>query len=241
MSRILTFDSKLDLNQWTPLMFGASWFNHGQCYEQGFNIVSSELFELSGFIQRTQAVSNMQSEISCGMRLDGIQINYQYSNQLGLINWEGHEFLRSKQSHQTKFYQSSHWINSRLSSFDFGNKYLDFDLCPDVSYWVANAYSTTTQEEELFFVCTKGTILLNQVASYYNLPIPYGNQHIDILDNNPKLYRIGHFDIFKLGPGRFYPLVLASVSFIDKKPIRLLFHTFQRPWEFEENLDINYF
>jgi hypothetical protein len=225
---------------WQPLLFGSSWFNGGICYEYGVEIVTGKSSEFHPGIDVRINLNKPQAEVICAKRHDGISVEYALIDKPGFVWWEGREYTNSRVV-RVKHFEMSNWFNKRIFSYDVGPSYLEYDICPLISYCVGNAYYDDSTEMEVFFVCTEGSDFLDQVATYYQLPIPYGDNHVHTLNTNPKLYRAGHFDIFRLGPGKFHPLVLASIVFKEKKPIRLLFHTFQRPWEFESSLDVDYF
>jgi len=225
---------------WSPILFGSAWFNAGQCYEYGTDIVTGNPKEFLPGLDVRININTYQAELVCSLRYDKTLVDYVHICKPGLVWWEGHEYSEAG-TIRVKHYEPSRWFNNRIFSYDVGDTYDQYDICPLISYCVGDAKYDDTDEVEIFFVCTAGTSLLDKVAEYYQLPIPYGEHHVHTLNTDPKLYRAGHFDIFGLGPGRFHPLVLASITFINKKPERLLLYTFQRPWEFNQSLDIDYF
>jgi hypothetical protein len=240
MKYIAQLYPSVNLASWRPLMFGSSWINGGECYEYGADVVTEYSQEFHIGIHTRLNSNAMQAELICSVRQDGTNVDYAIIDQLGYVCWEGREYYNNQLT-RVKHYATGNWFNNRLFFYDVGDTYDQYDICPLISYCVGDAKYDDTDEVEIFFVCTAGTSFLDKVAEYYQLPIPYGEHHVHTLNTDPKLYRAGHFDIFGLGPGRFHPLVLASITFINKKPERLLLYTFQRPWEFNQSLDIDYF
>ena len=119
-----------------------------------------------------------------------------------------------------------------------GPLFAAFDLCPAVRFWLGRAWYASTNEQELLFAVTGGSKQLDQVATYYGLPAPYGEQQKAWLDEAPEKIRARHYDLHGLGEGRYAPVVVASVTFVDKRPTRLLLYTFMRQWEFEEQIEL---
>jgi hypothetical protein len=225
---------------WYPLLYGASWFNGGMCYEYGVDLVTNNVQEFYPDIPVRLNQDKQQGEIICASRYDGTLVTYNHSPKPGLACWDGLELL-SNGTKRSKSFHSSRWFNQQIAAFDFGETYKDYDLCPIITMPVGHARYDDLEEIDIFFVCNEGSRFFNHISDYYNLPRPLSSIQLATLESNPQIYRAGHFDLFKFGPGNYIPIVLASISFINKTPMRILFHTFQRPWEVSDRLNIEYF
>ena len=87
------------------------------------------------------------------------------------------------------------------------------DKVPVVNKWLARSW-IEDGEEELFFL-VESREMLDDVATYYNLPVPYDDGLKTILDNDLKSIRLKSVDLNHEGEGNFVAVVVAGIVFED--------------------------
>ncbi len=112
---------------------------------------------------------------------------------------------------KTKVFESSKQYRTLIANYTTGDDFSAYDLCPSVNIWVAK--STCEDEIELYFYA-EDSAMLEQVATYYNLPEPCDAATKARLDSDPEQFRLRHQDINRIGE-RSVPVVIASVVFTD--------------------------
>ncbi len=112
---------------------------------------------------------------------------------------------------KVKSFESSKQYRTLIAHYTTGDDFSTYDLCPDVNIWMGK--STCEDEIELYFYAEDST-MLEQVATYYNLPEPCDAATKARLDSDPEEFRLRHQDINQIGE-RSVPVVVASVVFTD--------------------------
>ena len=75
-------------------------------------------------------------------------------------------------------------------------------------------------EEELFFL-VESREMLDDVATYYSLPVPYDDGLKTILDSNLEIIRFKSVDLNNEGEGNFVAVVVAGIVFEDNVATKL--------------------
>lgn len=224
---------------WTVWMYGISYYDHGKCYEAGaiYNKFTGGI-DIAGAEMRGQ-MGFRKAEIIESNREDGVRTRYSFVDKVdpGMF-WQGNELDSNGNVLRIKHYESTRAVRIMIGKLKAGPTLSDRDLCPAVKFWVGRSWYDNSTEEELLFAVTGGSAMLDAVAEYYNLPVPYNQEQKIILDTKPELYRARHYDFLNLGEGKMIPGVIASVIIKDNKPDRLLLYTFLRQWEFENQIEL---
>lgn len=224
---------------WSVWMYGASFFDHGKCFEKGAiyfketggtNVHGAEMRGRDSF---------RKAEFIRSERYDGINTLYSFTDNgdPGLF-WKGTESDAQGNKIRIKHYESSRLVHLAIAKMKRGPDLLDRDLCPLVQYWLGRSWYDNVDSEELLFAIPGGSKILSEIAKYYNLPIPCNNEQAAILDTHPELYRARHYDLLGNGVGKYVNVVVGSIIFAQGKPVNFLLYTFMRPWEFKEAIPI---
>jgi hypothetical protein len=224
---------------WDIWMYGASYYNKGKCFEKGY--VENRLTggEIVPDVNIKSSGNFMKAERMRSQRADGFSINYSFIKAYNdpAIFWEAKETSADGTIVRTKHYESSEVVRRIIiERLRGGPTFSDIDKCPDIPFWLGRGWYDDSNEQEMLFPVIYGSQVLDKVAAYYGLEIPYNQEQKTILDNNPALYRARHYDVNKQGPGNFIPVIVASVTFDNNVPIRLLLYTFMRQWEFDSQI-----
>lgn len=223
---------------WDVWMYGAAYFDGGRCYEAGAVYQKSTGgADLPG-AQMRHPHSHRKAEVIQSRRLDGVLTNYVFTPTSDpVLMWQGQELADDGQVLRTKRYESSDFVRMMIARMKNGPTFADYDLCPAVTHWLGRAWYDDGSADELLFAIESAR-QLEQVAAYYHLPVPHSAAQAHVLDNEPERYRARHYDLAGEGPGKFLPVVVGSVTFQGRQPLRLLLYTFLRPWEFAEPIEL---
>lgn len=226
---------------WGVWMHGAAYYDHGKCWESGAvfqkdtgggDVAGAQMRGSNGF---------RKAEMILARREDGTDVSYQYTRGIEdrdpAIFWKGIETKLNGKPGQIKRYESSQTVRKALYRMKSGTTLEGRDLCPAVALWLGRGYYDDSTEEELLF-CIQSREMLDQVAAYYSLPIPYNQEQKTILETNLELYRARHYDLLGLGEGKHVPVVVGSIVFKEGQPEKLLMYTFLRQWEVTEQLEL---
>lgn len=226
------------LGTWDVWMYGMAWHNGGQCWEAGAVYTKETGGEALPGTQMRWGDMEVKATVIHSERADGVSTQYEFLPCSDpVLFWQGRE--RDAQGRERiKRYQSSAFVRRMVGGKQGGPLFATSDLCPAVRFWLGRAWYADADEQELLFAVTGGSAQLDQVAVYYGLPAPYGAQQKAWLDEAPEKIRARHYDLYGLGEGRYAPVVVGSVMFVDKRPVRLLLYTFLRQWEFDEQIEL---
>lgn len=226
---------------WNVWMYGASYYDHGRCWEQGavFQKQTGGCDIEGAQMRGSNSFRTAERILSC--RADGVRTSYQYTrgaeDKDPAIFWKGLETNPDGQPGRVKRYESSQTVRTALYRMTTGTTLAGRDLCPAVGIWLGRSYYDDQSQEELLF-CIQSRAMLDQVAEYYSLPIPYNEEQQAVLDSNLQLYRARHYDLLGLGEGNMVPVVVGSIVFEAGLPQKLLMYTFLRQWEFADQIEL---
>lgn len=226
---------------WSVWMHGAAYYDYGKCWESGAvfqkdtgggDVAGAQMRGSNGF---------RKAEMILARRENGTDVSYQYTRGVEdrdpAIFWKGVETKPDGKAGRIKRYESTQTVRKALYRMKSGTTLEGRDLCPTVAVWLGRGYYDDSTEEELLF-CIQSREMLDQVAAYYSLPIPYNQEQKAILETNLQLYRARHYDLLGLGEGKHVPVVVGSIVFKEGQPEKLLMYTFLRQWEVTEQLEL---
>ena len=110
-------------------------------------------------------------------------------------------------------YESTKTLRMGYAHLSTGTDFDTYDKSPSVNKWLARSW-IEDGEEELFFL-VESREMIDQVASYYSLPVPYDNDLKTILDSNLQIIRFKSVDLNHEGEGNFVAVVVAGIVFED--------------------------
>lgn len=223
---------------WDVWMYGASFRDGGKCFESGAIYTKRTGGEVVPGAQMRMTDYEVKAEVIYSERADGASLSYEFiKGGDPVLFWRGNEIDDSGSTVRIKHYESSDFVRRMVANMTGGPTYAEYDLCPAVKFWLGRAWYDDG-EQELLFAVIDGSNQLDCVAAYYGLPVPYSAEQKSVLDSKPELYRARHYDLYGQGEGRYAPVIVASVTFKEGKPVRLLLYTFLRQWEFEEQIEL---
>ncbi len=118
-------------------------------------------------------------------------------------------------------YESSKSLREEYARLLTGTDFDEYDKSPAVNTWLARSWIDGGEEELFFLVESKQ--MVDDVASYYNLPVPYDSDLASILTNDLQSIRFKSV-WFKAalknlavhnGEGDWTPVVVAGIVFKD--------------------------
>lgn len=224
---------------WDVWMYGASYHDAGKCWEKGA-VYTKETggADLPGAQMRGDK-SFRKAEVIYAERADGVRTSYAYTrDQDRFMFWQGNEIRADGSIEHVKRYESSQMVRKMIGRVKKGPDFAEFDLCPEVGFWLGRSWYDEKDEQELLFAAADGSATFEAAAAHYGLPVPYSAEQKLILDSQPELYRARHYDLLGLGEGGYVPVVVGSVTFVAGKASRLLLYTFMRPWDFDEKIQL---
>jgi hypothetical protein len=116
-------------------------------------------------------------------------------------------------------YESSKTLREGYGNLSTGSDFDSYDKAPVVNNWLARSW-IEDGEEELFFL-VESREMLDGVATYYSLPVPYDDGLKTILDNDLKSIRLKSVDLNHEGEGNFVAVVVAGIVFEDSVATKL--------------------
>ena len=141
------------------------------------------------------------------------------SKELNLINNEIQSLCQD--ADKTKLYINNDYNNViRLGDVH--------DKSPAVNKWLARSWINGGEEELFFLVESKK--MIDDVASYYSLPVPYNNDLATVLTDDLQSTRIKSVDLNREGEGNWLAMVVASVVFQDNVATKIRFYKTSR-WD----------
>jgi len=178
-------------------------------YEKGRVFVNGEVIEEGG------RYSLMSTEPIKHVSTSGDNIVTEFiENRLDPITqWEAHRTNLDTNKTKVEYYESSRMLRLAVGNLNAGSNYEDYDRAPNVNWWLGRSWIENEQEELYFLV--EDREMLDEVASYYGLPVPYDDDLKTILDNNLQSIRFKSYDLNNEGEGNFIAVVVAGVVFVD--------------------------
>ncbi len=149
-----------------------------------------------------------------------------------ILQWEG-VITRPNGDEDIITYESSRALRIGYGGLDTGYHYPGYNKPDCINNWLARSYirpiegerlqretEDTPFVEELFFL-VESKEQLNDVASHYNLPVPYDSTLEEQMDNDLSSIRFKSVDLNAQGPGNFVAVVVAAVVFENRIPVKL--------------------
>ena len=125
-----------------------------------------------------------------------------------------------------KSYESSKMVRAAIGNLNTGSNYEDYDRAPIVNWWLGRSW-IENEEEELHFL-VESREMLDSVASYYSLPVPYDDYLRNILDDDLESFRFKSYDLNQKGEGHFVAVVVAGVVFENNIATKLKLYEIAR-------------
>jgi hypothetical protein len=116
-------------------------------------------------------------------------------------------------------YESSKTLREGFGNLSTGSDFDEYDKAPVVNKWLARSW-IEDGEEELFFL-VESREMLDDVATYYSLPVPYDDGLKTILDNDLQSIRLKSVDLNHEGEGNFVAIVVAGIVFEDNAATKI--------------------
>jgi len=110
-------------------------------------------------------------------------------------------------------YESSRALRLGVGNLNTGTNYEEYDRAPSVNMWLGRSW-IENEHEELYFL-VESREMLDEVATYYGLPVPYDDEMKVVLDNNLQSIRFKSYDLNNEGEGNFVAVVVASITFVN--------------------------
>ena len=110
-------------------------------------------------------------------------------------------------------YESSNALRLGYGSLNTGTNFGTYDKSPAVNKWLARSWINGGAEELLFLVESKQ--MIDNVASYYSLPVPYDSSLATVLSNDLQSIRLRSVDLNHAGADNWVAIVVASIVFVD--------------------------
>jgi len=125
-------------------------------------------------------------------------------------------------------YESSKTLREGYGNLSTGTNFDTYDKSPAVNKWLARSWINGGEEELFFLVESKK--MIDDVASYYSLPVPYNNDLATVLTDDLQSTRIKSVDLNREGEGNWLAMVVASVVFQDNVATKIRFYKTSR-WD----------
>ena len=136
-----------------------------------------------------------------------------------IAQWEGEITDLTTGDTKIEHFESSKMLRMGVGNLSTGSNYEDYDRAPSVNWWLGRSW-VEGEREELYFL-VESRAMLDEVATYYGLPVPYNEELKVVLDNNLESIRFKSYDLNHLGEGHYVAVVVASVTFQESIPVAL--------------------
>lgn len=182
------------------------FWNHGQIYKEEFRPGYGSAFAVG-------IVGNSANQYFKTNRL----------NHENLCNWAG--IKRSGGNVRVKRWYSTKQLNE-LMGMSGGFNIDGFNITSHAALWLAiGCYENDSSEHELYFHIGNPW-KLNDIAQHYGLPDPLTDDQKRGIEQDPMAWRER---ILKLDGVTPTPIVVGSVAFEDRQPVRLKAYQFHHP------------
>jgi uncharacterized protein YbaR (Trm112 family) len=144
---------------------------------------------------------------------DNIVTEYVEARNDPITQWEAHRTNLETNETKIEHYESSKALRTGVGNLTTGSNYEEYDRAPSVNMWLGRSW-IEDEKEELYFLVESRT-MLDDVAIYYGLPVPYDAKLKVVLDNNLQSIRFKSYDLNNEGEGNFVAVVVASITFAN--------------------------
>jgi len=216
---------------WKTWMLGSSWFDGGQLHESGgiYHQFTGG-YGRDGYILRGDG-SYQKAESIVSETGNNLATTYTFTKTDDggdpVIMWQGEETNLTNGDIRIKHYESTRMFRTLIGNLSTGNNLEDYDLCPDINFWLGKSFYDNDDEVELYFFAESSS-MLDSVADYYNIRVPYDDRLKEAIDNNPESLRVRHYDIQQLGEGSYVPVVVTSIVIRDDVAVMMKIYEFTR-------------
>ena len=125
-----------------------------------------------------------------------------------ILQWEG-----VLSNNKIINYESSKTLRLGVGNLNTGSNYEEYNRAPSVNTWLGRSW-IENEHEELYFL-VESREMLDEVATYYGLPVPYDDGMKVVLDNNLQSIRFKSYDLNNEGEGNYVAVVVASITFVN--------------------------
>jgi hypothetical protein len=199
----------------SALQLGKAYTNNGNVCEIGMQ-----------YLTHGKEGLKYSSKIGDNITAEYTDIKYNISEGDPFMSWKATITDASTGIVKTKFYESSKSVRTAIANYSIGSDFESYDKSPNINYWLGRSY-IEDGETELFFNA-EDSDMLDEVCSYYNLPVPYNDDVKELLNNNRSLIRFKSYDLNRLGEGNFVELVVAGVVFENDQATQIKLYTNRR-------------
>ena len=111
----------------------------------------------------------------------------------------------------TQYYESTMALRMGVGYLMTGNNLEEYNKADAVNIWLARSWIEGTNTEEIYFL-VESKDMLDEVAEYYNLPVPYDAARERMLTDNLKSIRFKSYDLNHEGEGNYVAVVVAGIE-----------------------------
>ena len=111
----------------------------------------------------------------------------------------------------TQYYESTMALRMGVGNLMTGNNLENYNKADAVNIWLARSWIDETNIEEIYFL-VESKDMLDEVAEYYNLPVPYDTDRETLLKDNLKSIRFKSYDLNNEGEGNYVAVVVAGIE-----------------------------
>jgi uncharacterized protein YbaR (Trm112 family) len=144
---------------------------------------------------------------------DNVVTEYVEDKTDPITQWEAHRTNLATNETKIEHYESSRALRLGVGNLNTGTNYEEYDRAPSVNMWLGRSW-IENEHEELYFL-VESREMLDEVATYYGLPVPYDDEMKVVLDNNLQSIRFKSYDLNNEGEGNFVAVVVASITFVN--------------------------
>lgn len=202
----------------SALQLGKAYTNNGNVCEIGMQ-----------YITHGKEGVKYSSKIGDNITTSYEDIKYNISEGDPFMSWKATITDASTGTVKTKIYESSKSVRKAIANYNIGSDFESYDKSPNINYWLGRSV-IEDGETELFFNA-EDSDMLDNVCSYYDLPVPYNDEVKELLNNNRSLIRFKSYDLNRLGEGNFVELVVAGVVFENDQATQIKLYTNRRWYE----------
>lgn len=223
-------------NVWRMWMKGVAYTEGGTIYEEG-----AYFTRMCGGVQEegkdyNGRMSDMDETLKVSARKDGVKTTYKFTGSGAtdpFIGWAGFESNGKK-----RVFEACQHVYQMMSGYGATGPHFEdlYDLTDLASLWFARSHYGNPDEWAEVYFNAESAEQVNAIAEYYGLQTPLNETLSTELNTGEGRYRVRHYPLGDNGD--LIKVTAGSVIFEKGVATRILFYTFIRPWEFEEDIPI---
>jgi len=144
---------------------------------------------------------------------EGFETEFVENKTDPITQWEARRTNLATNETKIEHYESSRALRLGVGNLNTGSNYEEYDRAPSVNTWLGRSWIENEQEELYFLV--EDREMLDEVANYYSLPVPYNDDLKTVLDTDLQSIRFKSYDLNNEGEGNFVAVVVAGIVFVD--------------------------